>query len=86
MKIEVTRHMGQQQNVTDWSLLNLFFPSSAYDQENVWLISSYVLFVWDNVGGRDAEVKLEQFFGFLTYKYREHQAWSRIQLKQIDGI
>ena len=85
VKLEVTKHMGHQQDVTDWSLLNMFFPSSAYDQENVWLISSYVLFVWEN-GVRDAEVKLEQFFGFLTYKYREHQAWSRTQLKQIDGI
>ena len=38
--------------------------SSAFDQENVWLISSYVLFVWENIHVRGAELKLEQFFGF----------------------
>ena len=86
VKNEVMKHMGQQQDVTDWELLNMFLPSSAYDQENVWLISSYVLFLWENICVRGAEVKLEQFFGFLTYKYREHQAVSRTQLKQIDGI
>ena len=35
VKNEVMKHMGQQQDVTDWELLNTFLPSSAYDQENV---------------------------------------------------
>ena len=86
MRNEVMKHVGQQHNAADWELLNLFLPSSAYDQANVWLVSSYVLFVWEDIFFRGAEVKLEQFFGFLTYKYREHQAWSRTQLKHIDGI
>ena len=86
VKNEVMKHMGQQQDVTDWEVLNLFFPVSAFDQENVWLISSYVLFVWENIYVKGAEVKLEKFFGFLTYKYREHQAVSVNQLKQLDGI
>ena len=80
------KHVGQQQDASDWELLNLFLPRSAYDQENVWLVSSYVLFVWENICVRGAEVKLEQFFGFLTYKYREHQAVSSVKLKQMDGI
>ena len=86
VKKQVVKHIGQQQQVTDWELLNPFFPSSAFDQRNVWLISNYVLFVWENISIRGAEVKLEQFFGFLTYKYREHQAMSSTQLKQMDGI
>ena len=86
VKKEVMQHVQQQQSATDWEVLNLFLPSSAYDQENVWLISSYVLFVWKNIFIRGAEVKIEQFFGFLTYKYREHQAWSSTKMKQIDGI
>ena len=32
-----------------------------------------VMVVWENGYVRDTEVKQEQFFGFLTYKYREHQ-------------
>ena len=62
-------------------MINLFFPSSSFDQEVVWLISTYVLFVWENVFMRDADVKQEQFFGFLTYKYREHQLVSKHQLR-----
>ena len=83
---EVMKRMGQQHQVTDWEMLNLFFPSSAFEQENVWLICNYVLFVWENTYIRGAEVKLEEFFGFLTYKYRKHQAVSSTQLKQMDGI
>ena len=52
----------QQQNLDDWDLLNLFFTSCDYDKEIVWLISSYLLYVWENVFVRGAEVKLEKFF------------------------
>ena len=48
----------QQQNLADWDILNLFFTSSNYDQEIVWLISSYVLYIWENIFVRGAEVKL----------------------------
>ena len=76
----------QQQNLDDWDLLNLFFTSCDYDKEIVWLISSYVLYVWENVFVRGAEVKLEKFFGFLTYKYREHQSSSKPKLKDMHGF
>ena len=76
----------QQQNLDDWDLLNLFFISCDYDKEIVWLISSYVLYVWENVFVRGAEVKLEKFFGFLTYKYREHQSSSKPKLKDMHGF
>ena len=76
----------QQQNLTSWEILNLFFTRSNFDQEIVWLVSSYVLFVWENVFVRGAEVKLEKFFGFLTYKYREHQSSSKPKLKDMNGF
>ena len=76
----------QQQNLTDWEVLNLFFTRSSFDQEIVWLLSSYVFYVWENVFVRGAEVKLEKFFGFLTYKYREHQSSSRPKLKEMHGF
>ena len=50
------------------------------------MVSSYVLYVWETVFVRGAEVRIEQFFGFLTYKYREHQAVSKVRLKHLDGI
>ena len=67
--------------MSDWDILNLFLPVSEFDKEVVWMISSYVLFIWDNIFVRNADVKLEQFFGFLTYKYKENQNFSRNKLK-----
>ena len=33
-------------NADDWDLLNLLFLSSSRDVETVWLINTYVLYVW----------------------------------------
>ena len=77
--------VGQQQ-VEDWDLLNLFLPPSDFEQEIVWMVSSYVKYMWDAVYVRGAEVQIDQFFGFLTYKFREHQAVSKVKLKNMDGI
>ena len=81
IKAQIVKYTGQQLQVSDWELLNFFFPTSNFDQEVVWLISTYVLFVWENVFMRDVDVKQAQFFGFLTYKYREHQLVSKNQLR-----
>ena len=86
VKSRVGGLVGQQQGLVDWDLLNLFFPSSSYEMEIIWLVSSYVMYVWDTVYVRGVEVKLEQFFGFLTYKYREHQSVSNVKLKHLDRI
>ena len=63
--------------MSDWDILNLFLPVSEFDKEVVWIISSYVIFIWDNIFVRNADVKLEQFFGFLTYKYKVHE-WYKL--------
>ena len=88
LKGQIVEFGGQQFNVADWELLNLFFPSSKFDKEVVWLISTYVMFVWENGYVRDAEVKQEQFFGFLSYKYREHQLLFKnwLQLNDVFNI
>ena len=79
-------YAGCDQNIMNLDILNLFVPGSEYDMEVVWLVSSYVLYVWENIYVRNADVKLDQFFGFLTYKYKEHQNLSSLKLKQINGI
>ena len=86
LKRKVLILLGQQQQVGDWDLLNMFIPPSAFEQEIVWLVCSYVLYVWDTVCARGADIQFEQFFGFLSFKYREHQAVSKVQLKHLDGI
>ena len=67
-------------NVDDWNVLNLLFPKSRLDKELTWLISSYVLYVWDRVYVRGSEVRAEQFFGFLKFKYKELQTRSSVTL------
>ena len=62
--------------VDDWDLVNLLFPKSSCESEIVWLVSSYVLYVWEMVHIKRLEVKLDKFFGFLTFKYKMYQATS----------
>ena len=67
-------HVGA--GVDDWDLINLLFPHSSRDAEIVWLVSYYVLYVWEMVYVKKVEVKLEKFFGYLTFKYKMYQATS----------
>ena len=83
MKNEILRYGNLGSNIDDWKILNLMFPKSRLDNELIWLVSSYALYVWDSVYVRGAEVRAEQFFGFLRFKYKELQTRSSIQLKNL---
>ena len=67
-------------NIDDWDIVNLLFLNSSKDSEIVWLVSSYVLYVWEMMYVKKLEVKLEKFFGYLTFKYKMHQASSSDKL------
>ena len=67
-------------NADDWDLVNLLFLRSSRDLETVWLISTYVLYVWEMMHVKKLEVKLDKFFGYLTFKYKMHQASSSDKL------
>jgi len=55
----------------DWDILNLCYHSTTYDQEVTWLLANYVQFVWDRTYVRERNKRLDTFFGFLKFKYRE---------------
>ena len=63
-------------DVEDWDIVNLLFLKSGRDSEIVWLVSSYVSYVWELVHVRKSEVKLDKFFGYLTFKYKMQQMTS----------
>ena len=65
---------GSQQ-VSDWDLLNLALPTSSKEKEVVWVIGVYVNYAWQTLVTRDEVLKVEKFFGFLTYKYRENKSF-----------
>merc|ERR1711954_552006 len=66
--------LGQMDaRVEDEEIVNLCFVKSSHETEIVWLVSSYVLYAWETVHIRKLEVKLDKFFGFLTFKFKMHQ-------------
>ena len=69
--------------VDDWEILNLIYADSCHGTEIVWLVSSYVLYVWETVQVMKLEVKLDKFFGFLNFKYKMHQTTSKYQLQNL---
>ena len=44
--------------------------SFQFEQEIVWLIGTYVDYVWTKVFIGDSELKIEKFFGYLKFKYK----------------
>ena len=62
---------GVGENCSDWDLINFQFPGSASDKEGVWLIGTYVDKVWEDNFVRGGQgLRLDQFFGFLRFKYK----------------
>ena len=73
-------------SVDDWDIVNLLFLNSSKDSEIVWLVSSYVLYVWEMVRLKKLEVKKDKFFGYLTFKYKINQTTSPNQLINLHYI
>ena len=73
-------------DVDDWDIVNLLFLKSNRDSEIVWLVSSYVSYVWEMMHVKKSEVKLDKFFGYLTFKYKMHQMTSPDQTINLHYI
>ena len=67
-------------------MVNLLYLKSSHESEIVWLVSSYVLHVWETVHVKKLEVKREKFFGYLNFKYKMHQTTSPEQLLNLHYI
>ena len=82
---EILSLIGVHTPVVD--ILNFFFPSSVYDNEVVWLICSYVTKVWQEIYVRGrTNMKSEELFGFLKFKYKVDQQGKRQVMRQIPGL
>ena len=86
LKSQVVQLGQMGAGVDDWDLLNLLFLSSSRDAEIIWLVSSYVLYVWEMVYVRKVEVNLHKFFGYLTFKYKMYRATSPDQMINLHCI
>ena len=71
-------------DVDNWSLINFFMPKNDYEDEAVWLVGNYVALIWKELYVHTTdELKEEEFFGFLSFKFREDQRGSRIKMSDI---
>ena len=62
---------GSNVRCSDWKMINLLFAQSNSDREGVWLVGTYVAKVWEDLCVRGGtRLREEQFFGFLTFKYK----------------
>ena len=43
------------------------------------MLTHYVIYVWESVYVKESDVKLEQFIGYLKFKYKQ----SQIQLNDL---
>ena len=74
-------------SVSNWELLNLFFPRSGFDKEVLWLIGTTVHKLWIEIFTRDTvRIKDESFFGFLKFKYRQQCIGDTAYLRNIPGL
>ena len=69
VKRQIITQVGR--DTEDWDVINLFFKKSRNDKEVVWLLTHYVLYVWESVYVKESDVKLEQFIGYLKFKFKE---------------
>ena len=61
-------------NCSNLELVSLMFPGSLGDKKGVWLIGTFVSWVWEKIYIRGAPVlKKEEFFGFLKFKFKMAQ-------------
>ena len=73
--------------ISNWELINFFFPRSNSEKEVVWLTGMYIAKAWEDLFIRSGEkLKAEQFFGFLRFKYRAAQLGARLPLNVIPGL
>ena len=77
VKRQIIMQVGR--DVPDWDVINLFFPKSRHEREMIWMLTYYMLYVWDCVYVKETDVKLDQFIGYLKFKFKE----SPIQLNNL---
>ena len=74
-------------NVEDRDLVGFRLPQCVREMEIVWLLGNYFDMTWSNIYTKGkALLRLEEFFGYLRFKYREDQQGARPLLHYIPGL
>ena len=74
-------------NISNADLIRLNFPVNTFNNEIVWIISSYVYKIWEsNYCQENLVMSRGNLFGFLKYKFKRDLLGARVQLKSISGL
>ena len=74
-------------DLPDWEWIDFLMPKSEYEQEAVWLISNYLTKLWAETYIHNVvELKEEEFFGYLSFKFKEDKRGARYKMKTIPGL
>ena len=74
-------------DLSDWTIINFLVPRNNFEDEVIWLIGNYLVKVWNDLYTRNKnELNEEEFFGFLTFKFKEDQRGARKKMRDIQGL
>ena len=71
---------------SNFEFLNLMFEEHVMDKELVWLIGTFLEFVWMKKLMKHKKVKLEHLIGYVELKYKANQYSKKPVLDYIIGI
>ena len=74
-------------HVASYDLFHYLFPSCPKEREVVWLLGNYVGRIWDELHVKSSKtIDAEEFFGYLTFKYKSDQFGAKIPLGVVPGL
>ena len=71
---------------SNFEFLNLMFEKYVMDNEAVWLIGSYIEFVWKEKLMKKKSVELQHLVGYIELKFKANKYSKKPSLGHIIGI
>ena len=66
--------------MSDLDILGLSFLNGPDDTSCVWLVGTYVEYMWRDIFIKKVQPNSDEMFGFLKYKYKADQLGARESL------
>ena len=70
-------------SLTDLQFISLDIPKVKEEVSYVWLIGNCMDLIWKTVHFHEAQLKREELFGFLRFKYKADQLGARLPMQVL---
>ena len=70
-------------SLPDLQLISLDIPKFKDEVSYVWLIGNFMDFIWKNTNFHGTQLKRDEIFGFLRFKYKADQLGARLPLSVL---